>query len=398
MALPVFMAAVGILPALLLTRTGTKQRLVVVDAVGGLGSHVEEELDEGADATARIASFSVEVETAERDSEAQRLRLDGRVLADEIDAWVWVDEQGLENDSIEYHAESVSNFVTQSLLERSLSSVVRQYRLESAGYDVAEISGLVRGIDLVTVRVSEEGSHEEEAASGIVLAYMLFFLLYIVLLMYGQQVMNGVLEEKSSRIVEVIISTTRPFDLMMGKLAGIGLVALSQLTIWMAAMVAVTLPGVVAAVAWLPKDDMPSFSAGLLIHFFLHFLMGFFLFSTFYASVGAAFNNLQEAQQFAGVLAVFLVAPMLLFWMVLNDPDSTLSVVTSLIPVFTPLLMLLRIAVKEPPFWQILLGYVLTTGFTVLMIALCARIYRVGILMYGKKPTIKELWRWVRYA
>ena len=180
-ALPVFMAAVGILPALLLTRTGTKQRLVVVDAVGGLGSHVEEELDDGADATARIASFSVEVETVERDSEAQRLRLDGRVLADEIDDWVWVDAQGLENDSIEYHAESVSNFVTQSLLERSLSSVVRQYRLESAGYDVAEISGLVRGIDLVTVRVSEEGSREEEAASGIVLAYMLFFLLYIVL-------------------------------------------------------------------------------------------------------------------------------------------------------------------------------------------------------------------------
>ena len=397
-ALPIFMGGVGLVPALLLTKTAVEQHLVVVDAVGGLGELLAEEMEERADRAIKLASFTTDVETGQVDALSQRARLDARILAGEIDAWVWIDAEGLENDTVEYHAESVSNFVTQSLLESSLSSVIRGYRLRQAGYDAEEIGELVKSVSLTTIRVTEEGSREEQAATGIALAYILFFLLYMVLILYGQQVMNGVLEEKGSRIVEVIIASTRPFDLMMGKIAGICLVALTQLTIWIATIVVLTLPGVVSGIAWLPKDSLPTFSATLLIHFFLHFLIGFFLFSTFYATVGAAFNNLQEAQQFASTLAVLFVAPALLFWMILNDPDSTVSVVTSLIPVFTPLLMLLRIAVKEPPLWQILLGYALTTTFTILMVSLCARIYRVGILMYGKKPTLAELWRWIRYA
>jgi ABC-2 type transport system permease protein len=232
-----------------------------------------------------------------------------------------------------------------------------------------------------------------------VLAYTLFFLLYIAILVYGQQVMIGVIEEKSSRIVEVIVATTRPFDLMMGKLIGICCVALTQLGIWMLAIVVFTLPPVVAQMAWISNSvDIPTLSPTLLIHFFLFFVLGFFLFSTFYGSVGAAFNNIQEAQQFASIGAIFAVAPMLLFWMVLNDPDSPLSVVASLIPFFTPLLMLLRLAVKAPPIWQVLLGYVLTLALTWAMIWVSARIYRVGILMYGKKPSLPEIWRWIRYA
>ncbi|MFQ5349971.1 MAG: ABC transporter permease, partial [Thermoanaerobaculia bacterium] len=214
-----------------------------------------------------------------------------------------------------------------------------------------------------------------------------------------QQVMNGVIEEKSSRIVEVVVSTVRPFELMMGKLVGICCAALTQLAVWLGTMVAFTLPGVVSAMAWIPEEfDVPSIGAGLIVHFVLLFLLGFFVFSTVYAALGSAFNNVQEAQQWAGFIVIFLVAPVLFFWMVINDPDSTVSVVVSLIPMFTPLLMMLRIAIKTPPLWQVALGYLLTTAFTFFMIWLSARVYRTGILMYGKKPTLKELWRWVRYA
>jgi ABC-2 type transport system permease protein len=221
----------------------------------------------------------------------------------------------------------------------------------------------------------------------------------MILILYGQQVLNGVLEEKSSRIVEVIVSTVKPHDLMMGKLLGICGVALTQLAIWLGTIAVVTLPSVVGALAWMPEDaSIPTLTWPLALNFLLLFLLGFFLFASVYAGIGSAFNNLQEAQQVASIAVFFIVAPVFFMHSVINDPDSTLAVVTSLIPFLTPLLMLLRIATKMPPLWQILLGYVLTTASVFVMIRLAARIYRTGILMYGKKPTLKELWRWMRYA
>jgi ABC-2 type transport system permease protein len=134
------------------------------------------------------------------------------------------------------------------------------------------------------------------------------------------------------------------------------------------------------------------------LHFGLLFILGFFSFATLYAAIGSAFNNLQEAQQAASVVVVFIVIPALLLHPVINDPNSTMAVVLSLIPLFTPLLMPLRIAIEMPPVWQLGLAYALSLGFVWLMVSLCARVYRVGILMYGKKPTFQEIWRWLRYA
>ena len=398
-ALPLFIGAMGVVPALLLGKGDKAHRLAVVDATGRLGEALARELAESDGPLGERAAFDVELVPAGADARADAEALDRRVLDDEIDAWIRIDDASLAADEIAYNAESVSNFITQSALERALSRVVRHDRLTAAGYDADEVGTLARGVGLDTVRVSEEGSKSEGAEAGIILAYVLFFILYMVLIIYGQQVMNGVLEEKSSRIVEVIVSTTRPFELMLGKLGGICLVALTQLAIWMGTLVLLTLPGVVASMAWVPENvDIPSFTPAILLHFLGHFLLGFFLYSTLYAAIGASFNNVQEAQQFASVAVIFLIAPVFLFWKVLNDPDSTLSVVSSLVPLFSPLLMMLRIAVKTPPWWQITLSYLLTALFTLAMVWLSARIYRVGILMYGKKPTIQELWRWIRYA
>ncbi len=416
--LPLFMGAVLVLPALLLTRTTSAHRMVIVDTTGQIGERLAAELTEsarlerlteqieealpGAEAAAleeKLQGFVPILEAPAADLAEQRAGLDRRVLAGDIDAWLWISEDGLAEDRVEYHAESVSNFVTQERLTRAASRIIRAFRLAEAGLDPDEIERLGRSVDLATLRVTEAGSREEQAATGVVLAYLLFFLLYIAILVYGQQVMLGVLEEKSSRIVEVIVATTRPVELMAGKLAGICCVALTQLVIWLGTVALLTLPQVVARMSWLAgRFEVPTLAPSLVVHFFAFFVLGFLLFSSFYGSVGAAFSNVQEAQQFASIGAVFVVAPMLLFWMVLNDPDSTLSVVSSLIPVFTPLLMLLRLAVKAPPWWQVALGYLLTIGVTWGMIWISARVYRVGILMYGKKPSLPEIWRWIRYA
>jgi ABC-2 type transport system permease protein len=216
---------------------------------------------------------------------------------------------------------------------------------------------------------------------------------------WGQQVMTGVLEEKGSRIVEVLVASVRPFDLLMGKLVGICCLGLTQIAIWFATLIALTAPGVVASIAFLPEGvHLPTVTLLLAVNFAIYFVLGFLVFASFYAAIGAAFNNVQEAQQVAAFVVFFLIAPLFLMFRIVNDPDSTLAVVTSLIPPFTPLLMMLRIALQPPPAWQVLLSYVLTLGFLWGMIWLAARIYRTGILMYGKKPTIQEIWRWVRYA
>jgi len=190
----------------------------------------------------------------------------------------------------------------------------------------------------------------------------------------------------------------RPIELMAGKLAGICAAALTQLAVWISTAVVLTAPGLLA-LPFLPEGfQLPTLSPALIAHFFGYFLLGFLFFASFYAMIGSAFNNLQEAQQMSTIGVIFVVAPWVVFMPILNDPDSTLAVVSSLIPVFTPLLMILRIAVKMPPAWQIVLSYVLTLATCAGMIWLTARVYRIGILMYGKKPTAREIWRWVRYS
>ncbi len=417
-SLPLLLVAVLVLPVFLLTQTTSARRVVVVDTTGRVGEALvagltgdpelppaAERLDEavpgagGAASEGQLGSFVPALELPAADLEQQRADLDRRVLAGEIDAWVWIDDAGLAADRIEYHAESVSSFVTQERLERAASAAIRAHRLAEAGLDHEQIDRLGRSVALTTMRVTEAGSREEQAATGVVLAWVLFFLLYIAIMVYGQQVMLGVIEEKSSRIVEIIVATTRPVELMLGKLLGICCVALTQLGIWLGTLFALTLPPVVARIGWLSAyPDVPTLAPALILHFFAFFTLGFVLYASFYGAVGAAFDNVQEAQQFAIVGSIVGVVPVLLFGMVLNDPDSTASVASSLVPLFTPLLMLLRLAVKAPPWWQVALGYLLTVLLTWVMVWISGRVYRVGILMYGKNPSLPEIWRWIRYA
>jgi ABC-2 type transport system permease protein len=413
--LPLAMAALVVLPSLIAMRAKATLKLAVVDEIGGVSEGLERRLAAPAPAPAagreptpeealeapsrrqRAATFEIERVALAGEPAALRARLDRRVLSQEIDAWIWISAAGLADNEVEYHAESVSSFITQSRLESALSQAVATARLEREGFDAAKVAALTHDVELDTIRVAEEGSRAEAGMAGFFLAYFLFFLLYTVVAIYGQQVMNGVLEEKSSRIVEVLLATVTPAELLLGKLAGIGLAGLTQLAIWLATMALLSTPGLLGA-ALSGGFALPTVGGAVVVHFLLLFLLGFFLYAALYAAIGAATNNVQEAQQFAGVVLPFLIAPVLFMMPVINDPDSTLAVVLSLVPPFTPLLMMLRIAVKMPPLWQILAGYVLTALFVAGLVWLCARIYRVGILMYGKKPTFAELARWLRHA
>jgi ABC-2 type transport system permease protein len=411
--LPLFMLAVTIVPSLLIAKMRGTLQVAMVDDVGGLGAPLQDRLakapvkpsEDVKTATSEehpeASNIQVELVPRKGDEAEQRSELDRRVLAKEIDAWVWVSPAGLAkpDPTAEYHGSSVSNFITQEQLGRALSAVVSERNLSQAGYDAKKVAELTRDVDLETTRVTAEGGRAEGGLAGFFFAYVLFFMLYVTIMIYGQQVMNGVLEEKTSRIVEVIVSTVSPFELMMGKLLGICAVALTQIGVWFATATALTAPGAAAMIPMLAKGSvLPQISAAIFLNFVGFFIVGFFMYSTFYAAIGSAFNDIKEAQQAASSASFMFIMPVLLMFPVINDPDGMVATVASLVPPFTPLLMLLRVAVKTPPTWQIALGYLLAISFAVFMVWVASKIYRIGILMYGKKPTLKELLRWVRYA
>ena len=208
--------------------------------------------------------------------------------------------------------------------------------------------------------------------------------------------MRGGIEEKQSRIVEVLISSVRPSQMMLGKLIGIGLVGLTQIGIWALSTALLSLFGATMFASQGAK--IPSIPVSLLVYFVLYFVLGFFLYATLYAMVGAIVSSEEDAQQVQLPVTLLIVMPMMIFGVVMANPNSTSSIVLSMIPFFAPTLMMLRIAVINPPVWQVILSMVIMVATILGSVWVAARIYRVGILMYGKRPSIAELGRWLRYS
>ena len=256
--------------------------------------------------------------------------------------------------------------------------------------------GIVSG-DVATLTqpvIVQHGSHKSKSSIGA--AFALFFLMYMVVILYGMNVARSIIEEKTSRVFEVLLSTIRPEEMMAGKILGVGSVGLTQVGVWMLAAGILAVTPIASSVA---SGDM-SFSVTVpqILFFILYFIFGFLLYSSVAAALGAMTNSEQELQQ----LNMFLVMPlgfsMLMLPVVINDPSSFWSRVVSLIPFCSPLLMNFRVSLKMPQPWEIGLSFLLmaVTIYAVLWIA--SRIYRVGILMYGKKPNLPEILRWLKYS
>jgi ABC-2 type transport system permease protein len=280
--------------------------------------------------------------------------------------------------------------VVQAALER---------RLEGSGVDVARV---LRGGTLeIEVPEGSTGGMNDPAFAA---AYAGSFILYMVILIYAVSVMRSVLEEKTSRIVEVILSSLRPWQLMLGKILGVGAVGLTQLAVWALVGTGMGLIGLPRLLASRPELAQlasvrpllpgPSFLA----YFLIYFLGGFFIYSALYAAVGAMCNSDEEAQQAQFPLMLLIVVPVFALVGVIEAPNAPMSVALSLVPFFSPFLMFARAAGGAAPGWQIALSIVLMALTVVAVAWLAGRIYRVGILMTGKRPTLGELARWIREA
>lgn len=316
-----------------------------------------------------------------------------------IAGFVMLDELTLETGEAILYTTRRPSPIRQVALRSSIARAVLAFQLDQRDVDV---ESLLAGGDLQIEMLTEGGADSQEPQ--FMVAYIGSFFLYMVILLYSISVMRATLEEKTSRIVEVIVSSMDPWHLMLGKIIGVGAVSMTQMAIWLGVGILLFASGLPMLIAAQPQladlteiaDAMPSL--GMLVLFVGFFVFGFFMYSALYAAVGAMCNSDEEAQQAQFPILLLLVVPIVMVIGVIESPSTPLSTGLSLFPPFTPILMWARVASGGVSPWEVGLSFVLMALAIVAIAWVAGRIYKVGILMAGKRPTVPELWRWVREA
>jgi ABC-2 type transport system permease protein len=375
-------------PSLLMSKQrGKPLRVAVLDHTGELRESVSRELE------ARRAEGRPRFQVAEADGGAGASdALRERVRKGDLDGFVEVKRTEPADVTAEYYGRNLSNIMDIPLVEQAVSEAVIEHRLAGAGLPRDRVRALTRRPDFKTIQVTAQGAREDRRG-GFMVSLLMLTLLYTAVAMWGAAIMNGVLEEKTNRVVEVVVSSVAPVHLFAGKLLGVGATGLTQFLVWGATMAFISVYG--AAMTGVP---VPPMDPGVLAAFPLFFLLGYFFYGALFAGLGAIFDSQQEAQSLTFLVLLPLILGFAMFPVVLNNPEGPLAIALSLIPFFTPLLMFLRISSVTPPAWQIVLSVVLQLLSIGLALVAAARIYRVGILMHGKRPTFPEIVKWVRQA
>ncbi len=324
-----------------------------------------------------------------------------------IDGYLVIPEDIVDSTKVKYSARNVSDFEQQRDFERALSRIVANIRLENKGLSPDEIRRemWLGNVKLVSRQVTKEGEVEKSGVSSFILTYFLTYIMLLMIMIYGQTLMRSVIEEKSQRITETIISSIKPIELMMGKIIGVCGLGLTQLILMGLLIlvvvhfgesifggVGVNIPELIQVVKQI------DFSPTVFSFMILFFLVGFVFYAGLYAAIGAMVNTDDEGQQLQFPIIFLVLIGFFIMFSVAKNPETPMAFWVSLLPTFTPLVMFARVAVSDPilPSGAVLSIFTMI-GSTFLLIMLIAKIYRVGILMYGKKASFKEAIKWIRY-
>jgi ABC-2 type transport system permease protein len=286
-------------------------------------------------------------------------------------------------------------------LTQAIRPTVIAKRLEAIGVDPAVVMRSVQGISMVSTKVADGKLTGDSGEQTFFLAYGMGFILYLSLLIFGGQVMTSIVEEKNNRIVEILASSLTPFQMMLGKVVGVGTVALFQIGIWAGTATFISsnqrriMEALGADGAGPMPFAMPQMGADLLIVFLLFFGLGFLLFAAMYAAVGAMCNTTQEAQQAQMPVMMFVLAGFFSVFALIREPNGTAAQVLTYVPLLSPFVTPMRHSISPLPVTEVLLSAAVTVVGMLAIIWVASRIYRVGILMYGKRASFKEVLRWV---
>jgi ABC-2 type transport system permease protein len=324
---------------------------------------------------------------------AERKLLNKQLAASDIDGYVWLDGPALATRHVVFRTRRFGDFLLQRRLDDALSYAFAAQSMVKRGSSAGEVAAILQAVDLTPV-ASGNSSAIFNAVRGALVVFILMFVMLFSLLSYGVMVMRSVMEEKSSRITEVLLCAASTQELMTGKILGTGGVGLTQIMLWLS-MAAFSASRSLYLRTALKVLDV---SASLFVYFVVFYVLGYLLYSAIFASVGAIFNSIDDAQQWNFVVILPLIAASAMILPVALSPDSPTSVMASMFPFCAPILMFERVAVHDPPAWQLALSLVLLVATIGAAMFVSGRIYRTGILMYGKRPSIRELSRWLRHA
>lgn len=315
------------------------------------------------------------------------------ILDKQIDGLILVPENVRETRRVYFCALNISDFGTNKYITSTVQKILSEKILTDENIQLSIVADAIRDIRLGTFKVKKEGTQQSSSGMEYMMSIFMLTILFTIIMAYGQLIMRGVIEEKNNRIVEVLISSTNASTLFYGKIIGIGLAGLTQVSIWI--FLAVAFMG--QSALGIDQSIINFLTLELAVYFIIYFIIGYFMYSILFSIVGASVNTDQEAQQYAAPITYLLIIPFIIGIMVTQNPNTPVVLIASLFPLFTPTLMFMRISVAVPSFFQIAVSILLSALFTVFLAWLGAKIFRVGILMYGKKPTIKEIIRWIRY-
>ncbi len=390
---PLFFAAVFVLPTVLASRGGVRQIVVVDATTGPVGARITHLLNDSPMFRAqRVPASGAVVDSLT--TEVEQKRLGGFLI---------VTDAAADSGKAEYRGSNVSGFATVGALERTIGEVVSAVRLEREGVDPRVVARARIPVRLETKKIAGGKTTGETAAQSFSLAYFMGIILYTAILLYGINVMSSVLEEKTTRIVEVLVSSLRPFQLMLGKVLGVGAVSIFQFLIWgvSARLLFTHRPAFLTGRDVGEADQIfqvPHVSGATAAVFITYFLGGFFLYSAMFAAVGAISSSEQEARQAQQPISWLLVLSFVSMFGMLNDPGSAFAITLSLIPFSSPIAMPVRWAAGNLPVSELALSLAILLAAIGGVTWVAARIYRVGILMTGKRPNLKDLVRWIRTA
>jgi ABC-2 type transport system permease protein len=324
-----------------------------------------------------------------------------QVMDNTRNGYVVIDQQTLAGEAARYAGRNATSIADMERIKTAIRETILASRLEKVGLDNAQMKEITFiPLDFSAERITEKGRAGSGMAS-VLFGFAIGFLLYISIVIYGQTIMSGVLEEKTTRVAEVVMSSVSTDTLLAGKVLGVGAVGLTQQIIWIVVTyVLLKLRSPIMARLGAPAVNfsLPDISLGAGVVFLLFFLLGFIFYSSLYAAVGSSVNSESEARQAASPLMILIVSTAVFIQPVLLNPTGTTARVLSLVPVSSPIIMPIRMAVTGVPPLELAASLGLLAVGCIAALWLASRIYRVGLLMYGKRPTMREMARWVTYA
>lgn len=391
--IPVLFLALSMAPAAVMLLSEPESRTIAV-------------IDESTVVTPRLESSD------EITFEPSALPLDSLRADENYDAILYIAANAVRNpdDAVRLYSRGAPAMQTGEFITRQVEDAIEDIRLEE--YNIENIKQILADvqvdIDLATIRIDKEEDTATSVGLSYIIGLVLDMMLYMFILIYGQMVMTSIIEEKNNRVLEIVVSSVKPTWLMLGKITGIGLVAITQILIWAVLIGGSSLwtmpmladigasEGNAEITAAVSQLSDPSFITGLFVYLLLFFIGGYLFYSAIYAAIGSAVDNIQDASQLSSIATMPVIIGIIASMAVLANPGSTLSFWVSVIPFTSPMSMMSRLPYGVPV-WEILLSLAILYISFAFLIWLCAKIYRVGIFMYGKKPSLAELIRWARY-